>query len=100
MEFTDEQLKIAAQTLFRVVSSDAIKLRWGAAKRIYLGTELAEGREPIHYRIEWLRDCRDALLDTLIKQGERFNRTWKHDRVSVNDMKDAVLTLLLKFQQR
>ena len=98
-QFTEEQLRTAQGFLTRVVTDKAVKLKWGSMKRLSLAEELtsrsAEGRMASgHYRLEWIRDVQDEIVQVLSRQAVRFNRTWKHDCISVRDMADTLLTVL------
>lgn len=98
MKFTEEHYRTVAETLKRVVVSEDIKLEWGARQRQLLREQIASGSKAPNYRAVWLRSTRDAVIDTIKKRSEVFNNTYKHDKISAQDMMDALTTTLNHFK--
>lgn len=91
MTFTDEQLRATAAILHRIVTDAQVKLQWGAQKREELKVSLAKGENPVTYRSEWMRETKARIVEALLESSNSFNRTYKHDRISVQDMIDVLV---------
>lgn len=88
--YTDAQLRAAAGILYQVVTSEAVKLRWGAGVRDRLAAAEKRGEKIGGYRVDWLTASRKAVLKTLIAQGAIFNREYPHDRAGTTDFLDVL----------
>lgn len=99
MTIPKKTLEETSLVLYNVVSNKDIKLEYGATQRRRIKDALERGEKVSGYRVAWLRHCRNEVLDTLIKESERFNRTYKHDHISVNDLVDVLATLMVEFQK-
>lgn len=92
MEYSKEQLDAVARTLKQVVTDDAIKLRWGALKRAEMHAAQKRGEKSDTYRVEWIRKSRSRVVQLLLDISQEFNRTWKHDRASAQDLMDILVS--------
>jgi len=99
MKPTTEQIQVAARILKEVVTSDAVKIRWGMQQRTYIKEAIDRGEKVGGYRVRWLTETKNRLIDELAVCAQEFNRTYKHDKISVQDMADALATTLQRLQQ-
>jgi len=95
---SDPQLQAIADYLLQVVTDPGVKLRWGARLREEIRQQLSKGQTPTGYRVNWLRETGMELIDTLQRQAQTFNDRYRHDRISVSDMCDALTTTLAQLK--
>lgn len=98
-KLNSEQIRAAASVLYEVVTNSALKLKWGGMKREELRRILESGGNPSGYRVEWLRETRKQLIDTLTAAAHYFNSRYAHDRISAADMTDALQSTLHQFTE-
>jgi hypothetical protein len=98
MKVPKQTLQMAAEILYKVVTDQNLKLAYGRQQRLELQEELAKGKKPKHYRIDWIRQTRNELIDTLQKSAEDFNAKYKHDLISVSDMMDVLASTMEQFR--
>lgn len=92
MEYSKEQLDAVAKTLKQVVTDSEVKLRWGALKRAEMHAANRRGDKTETYRTEWIRKSRARVIELLLTLSNEFNRTWKHDRASSQDLMDVLVS--------
>lgn len=88
--YSDAQLRACAAILYQVVTSEAVKLRWGEEVRSRLAAAEKRGEKIGGYRVEFLTASRKAVLRTLVAQADAFNRQFPHDRCSQVDFLDIL----------
>jgi hypothetical protein len=98
MNLSTKQIAAIARTLHHLVTSDECKLHWGGIKRQEIRDAVAQGKKVSGYRVEWLRNSSMLLVDTLSGVARDFNRTYKWDHASAQDLVDILATTIAKFQ--
>jgi hypothetical protein len=93
-KLSDQQLQALADYLLLITTDSGVKLRWGYQQREQMRQVLQKGQVPKGYRADWIKKTKMALIDTLHREAEVFNDTYRHDLISVNDMADALSTTL------
>lgn len=97
---TDSQVLAISGTLHQIVTSRDIKVAYGAQQREVIKNALKKGKVLDNYRTAWLKSTRDRIIAVLIEEANKFNDTYKHDRISLADMGDALHTTLLRLSQK
>lgn len=98
MKLTKEQIEAAAGIIHYAVTSEKVKLRWGALQRQIMKDRIAAGLKVDGYRADWLRSTRSAIMEAMVKCSEEFNAKYPHDRISATDLVDALNTTLRALQ--
>lgn len=91
---TPEELHKAANLLKHVRTSQEVKLRYGAMKRLELKDRLKRGESADDYRGQWLKESRDELIHALGEIARKFNTKYPHDCCSVADLGDIAISLV------
>lgn len=96
----DEQEKarcvFAADVLYKFATSKEKRLKYGAEQRAIMQQALKDGKKIETYRTEWIIKSMDEVIKVLIKSSERFNNTYFHDMISVDDLKDVLTSTINK----
>lgn len=82
-----------SEILFKVVSDEKLALQRGLKDRERISAIIARGEEPYGHRVDWLRDTAHALNETLMVQAKKFNTAYPGDKISVQDLIDALETI-------
>ena len=98
MALTTAQIEATASALYRIVTSSEVKLQWGTIKRREIQDAIKQGKKVSGYRVEWLRKSSSRLVDELSKIAEEFNRIYKWDHASAQDLVDILATTIQRFQ--
>jgi hypothetical protein len=98
MKLSREQIVAAAGILHHTVTSEAVKLRWGALQRQIMKDRLAQGEPVSGYRADWLRTSRAAVAKTLAQCAHEFDAQYPHDKISATDLMDVLKTALKQFE--
>ena len=93
-KLTRQQLQALADYLLHITTDPGVKLRWGSRLREEIRLQLQKGQMPTGYRVDWLRNTRAALVETLQREAQAFNEKYRHDCISVSDLADALSTAL------
>lgn len=94
-----EQTQAVVRILTKARTDQQVKLRFGARKRIQLSKDIKEGTiDTNDYRYQWVKESRNAIIDTLGTSAEQFNAKYPHDCISVNDFIDVLNSVLLQIQ--
>lgn len=89
---TPQQILAISGTLKRIVTDDGVKLAWGRLKRRELKDQLENGVKVDGYRVEWLRETKNKIVDVLIDATVAFNMRYRHDKISLADLVDVLAT--------
>jgi hypothetical protein len=101
---TSEQIQTAVSVIYRARTDEQVKLRFGTRQRSRM-LELMSAKDESYkdmYRYRWLKESRNKLVEYLSKElATEFNRTYKHDAISIADLIDVAesIVLLLKANQ-
>ncbi len=90
----ETRCKFASDVLYKFVTSKESRLKYGATKRQEMQQSLKAGKKVEGYRAEWILKAMEDVMRTLIKSSEKFNNTYFHDMISVDDMKDVFTSAL------
>jgi len=92
----DEEIRcrFASDVLYKFVTSKESRLKYGATKRQEMQKALQAGKKAEGYRAEWILKSMEECMKTIIKSAEKFNNTYFHDMISVEDMKDVFTSAL------
>lgn len=82
--------------LHKFVTSKEQRLKYGAEARADMQKDLKAGKKVEGYRADWIIKAMDEVVKTLVKSAERFNNTYFHDMISVDDMKDVLTSAINK----
>jgi len=92
-----DEIQFTVKTFHKVLASEKNRLAIGIRLRNYIHEEIEAGREPEHYRMEWLHIGIRHIIAELEKIGRAFNAANPTDKFSTADMIDiahsATLTL-------
>jgi len=66
-------------------------------QRELIKAQMERGEIPTGYRVDWLRQSRDAVIQKVMEQAQQFNMQYRHDHISVQDMMDVISSVQLKF---
>jgi hypothetical protein len=91
-----ERCEFAVKILNKFASSKENRLKFAAAQRAKMKKDLDSGKKVDGYRFDWLNSTSDEVIKTLIAASERFNSTYYHDIVSVQDLIDILNTTIAK----
>jgi hypothetical protein len=94
---TPEHLEAVAKFLYNLVTSREAKLAFGAHQRQLIKDALTRKKTIDNPRTRWLISTRDRIIAVLIEEAEKFNEENRHDRISHQDMADAIATVGLRF---
>jgi len=92
-----EQLEAIARFLHMLVTSREAKLAFGAHQRQLIKDALSRKITLDNPRTRWLISTRDRVIAALIEEAEKYNAENPHDRISHQDMADAIATVGLRF---
>jgi hypothetical protein len=92
-----EQLEAIARFLHMLVTSREAKLAFGAHQRQLIKDALSRKIPLDNPRTRWLISTRDRIIAVIIEEAEKFNEENRHDRISHQDMADAIATVGLRF---
>ena len=98
MAASNEEILNASEILFKVVTDQNVKLNYGSRQRTALKEMMDKGEKPNHYRMTWLKEARNDLIDSLQKIAEKFNKQFPHDACSVADLLDVLASTTHQFQ--
>jgi hypothetical protein len=90
----DDRAKFASGILYAFATSKDSRLRYGAGKRKEMQAALDSGQKVSGYRAEWILRSVEDVLRVLIKSADRFNSTYFHDYISVDDMRDVLVSTI------
>jgi hypothetical protein len=82
-----------ATTLFAIVSDKTKAIQRGARDRERIAQTIARGEEPYGHRVDWIQEAAEAVNQALMIKAREFNDRYPGDRISVQDMLDALATL-------
>ncbi len=85
-------MQFATEVLFKLVTDEGTKLRWGVIQRENMASELRAGKKPEGYRADWLRNTASIIIQVLGAQAQGFNTAYPYDRISINDLMDVLQT--------
>jgi hypothetical protein len=95
-EQEEKRCKFAADILYKFVTSKEQRLKYGATARQDMQKALKDGKKVEGYRAEWILKAMDEVIKALVKSSEKFNNTYFHDMISVDDMKDVLTSAINK----
>lgn len=98
-EEEEKRCRYATDVLYKFVTSTESRLKYGATKRQEMHKSLQAGQKIEGYRADWIMKSMEELMKTLVKSAERFNNTYFHDMISIEDMKDVFTTALNKLNK-
>lgn len=75
------------------------RLLYGATQRQKMKEALAKGDKVEGYRAEWILGTMQEVIRTMSVQAEKFNTTYYHDMISVNDFVDVLTSAINKINQ-
>ncbi len=87
-----------SSALLRVVTDSSTALSRGAADRARIAKINEAGGTPTGHRVDWLKETALKLNDTLMDQAFKFNEAYPSDRISVQDLGDALATIMGQLQ--
>jgi len=92
-----DEIQFTVQTFQKVLASEKNRLAMGLKLRNWVHEEIQAGREPDHYRMDWMHLGIKHIITELEKIGRAFNAANPNDKFSTADMIDiahsATLTL-------
>jgi hypothetical protein len=94
---TPTHLEAIVKYLHALVMSREAKLAFGAHQRQLIKDALSKKKVLDNPRTRWLISTRDRIVAVLIEEAEKYNTANPHDRISHQDMADAIATVGLKF---
>lgn len=94
-----EQIAAVVKIITKARTDQQVKLRFGARKRTQLAKDIKDGTiNTSDYRYLWVKEARNAIIDSLGASAEAFNAKYPHDSISVNDFIDVLNSVLLQIQ--
>ena len=82
----------AVQAFVRLHEMTEAKLQAGSADRQRIAKALQEGRDPVGPRVDWLHSTSMRLIDVVEAAAKEFNAAHAGDRISRQDLLDALAT--------
>jgi hypothetical protein len=79
----------------KVLANEKHRLAVGAVLRRYIHAQLAQGKEPDHYRMRWLHKGISRIVHQLELFGRDFNAAHPTDKFSSGDMIDVAESVVL-----
>lgn len=95
-EQEDQRMKFATNVFYKFVTSKEARLKHGATQRQEMQKALKDGKKVDGYRAEWILKSMDDVIKALVKSAEKFNNTYFHDMISIEDMKDVLTSAINK----
>lgn len=95
-EKDEERCKFALDVLHKFVTSKEQRLKYGAERRSEMQAAIKDGKKVEGYRAEWILRAMDDVIKVLVKSAEKFNNTYFHDMISLEDMKDVLTSSMNK----
>jgi hypothetical protein len=81
----------ATQLAFnQAIRREQTRLRTGFAMRDYISTQLKAGVLPTHYRVQWIENSVDRIIDLLQILATEFNDAHPNDKASAHDLVDIL----------
>ncbi len=87
-----EEAQALSQQFIALSVNMRAKLAAGAQERERVATALETGKEVKSYRLDWHLSTSKKLFEMLLEEARVFNAEHGHDRVSVQDMLDVLLS--------
>lgn len=87
-------IDFACRVFLKLVSEKDERLEIGSRIREKMKASIAKGEEPSGYRADWLRESALEIIRTLGSQAQKFNTTYSSDKISAQDMVDALATAM------
>jgi hypothetical protein len=85
-----EEIRYTVSTFQRVLTVEKHRMAMGTTLRNYIQSQLAEGKEPNHYRMEWMHRGISRCIRFLEEFSREFNDANPTDKFSTADMIDIV----------
>lgn len=90
-----DEIQFTVQTFQKVLASEQNRLAVGLKLRDWIHAEVEAGREPDHYRMEWMHMGIRHLIKELEQIGRAFNASHQNDKFSTADMIDIATSVSL-----